>query len=165
MKEVRKSFPNARLVVAGTGPALSTLKQEMPNEIYLDWLSRENLARAYAASDVMLFPSQFDTFGNVVVESLACGTPVISYGVKGPKDIIEHEKCGLLAQNFHEFTQATLRFLGEPLLKKRLESGCLDRVKTYAVDRIVRETLISLDFMEDDSQSPPNQKSPLSSVS
>ena len=44
--------------------------------------------RAYAASDVFVFPSKTDTFGLVILEALACGVPVAAYPVQGPKDIV-----------------------------------------------------------------------------
>jgi glycosyltransferase involved in cell wall biosynthesis len=51
-------------------------------------LSGEALTRAYASADVLVFPSRTDTFGNVMLEALACGTPVAAYPVTGPRDIL-----------------------------------------------------------------------------
>ena len=48
----------------------------------------EALARAYAGADVFVFPSLTDTFGLVLLEALACGTPVAAFPVTGPKDVL-----------------------------------------------------------------------------
>jgi glycosyltransferase involved in cell wall biosynthesis len=59
----------------------------------------EALARAYAAADVFVFPSLTDTFGLVILESLACGTPVAAYPVTGPKDILANAEGKIGAVN------------------------------------------------------------------
>jgi glycosyltransferase involved in cell wall biosynthesis len=48
----------------------------------------EELARAYASADVFVFPSVTDTFGLVMIEALACGTPVAAFPVQGPLDVL-----------------------------------------------------------------------------
>jgi glycosyltransferase involved in cell wall biosynthesis len=75
-------------VVVGDGPARVELQQKYPDAIFMGSLSGEELARAYAAADVFIFPSKTDTFGLVMIEALACGVPVAAYPVPGPLDII-----------------------------------------------------------------------------
>jgi glycosyltransferase involved in cell wall biosynthesis len=59
-------------------------------------LSGEPLAQAYCAADVFVFPSLTDTFGNVLLEALACGVPVAAYPVPGPLDVIDDSGAGVL---------------------------------------------------------------------
>lgn len=67
--------------VAGEGPALAELKSRYPEVNYLGVLSQAELAKVYAAADVFVFPSRTDTFGLVLLEALACGTPAAAYPV------------------------------------------------------------------------------------
>jgi glycosyltransferase involved in cell wall biosynthesis len=75
-------------VVVGDGPALEELKVRYPGAIFMGSLSGDELAQAYAAADVFVFPSKTDTFGLVMIEALACGVPVAGYPVPGPLDVI-----------------------------------------------------------------------------
>jgi glycosyltransferase involved in cell wall biosynthesis len=75
-------------VVVGDGPALETLRRRYPQVLFLGALSGEALASAYLAADCFVFPSLTDTFGLVVIEALACGTPVAAFPVTGPVDIL-----------------------------------------------------------------------------
>ena len=76
------------MVVVGGGPQLATLQREYPRVHFTGPRYGEALARAYAGADVFVFPSLTDTFGLVILESLACGTPVAAFPVTGPKDVL-----------------------------------------------------------------------------
>lgn len=75
-------------VVVGDGPARETLEARFPDALFLGLLSGETLASAYRAADALVFPSLTDTFGLVMIEAMACGTPVAAYPVTGPIDIV-----------------------------------------------------------------------------
>lgn len=75
-------------VVVGDGPARASLEARYPDVKFLGPKTGEDLVRAYAASDVFVFPSKTDTFGLVMLEALACGVPVAAYPVQGPKDVV-----------------------------------------------------------------------------
>jgi glycosyltransferase involved in cell wall biosynthesis len=81
-------LPGSKLVVGG-GPQLASLRRDYPAVMFAGPRHGEALARAYAGADVMVFPSRTDTFGLVILESLACGTPVAAYPVTGPKDVLD----------------------------------------------------------------------------
>jgi glycosyltransferase involved in cell wall biosynthesis len=80
-------LPGTR-VVAGIGPELDTLKLRFPEVRFVGVLDPISLARLYSAADVFVFPSRTDTFGLVMLEALACGTPVAAYPVQGPIDVV-----------------------------------------------------------------------------
>ncbi len=80
-------LPGAKVVV-GDGPQLAALKLRYPGVHFAGVLHGQALSRAYAGADVMVFPSRTDTFGLVMLESLACGTPVAAFPVTGPKDVL-----------------------------------------------------------------------------
>jgi glycosyltransferase involved in cell wall biosynthesis len=78
-------------VVVGTGPALTLLQEQYPDALFLGLQTGETLRKTYASCDVLVFPSKTDTFGLVMLEALACGTPVVAYDVTGPRDIFSNE--------------------------------------------------------------------------
>ena len=80
-------LPGSKVVVGG-GTQLASLQREYPNVTFTGPRYGEALARAYAGADVFVFPSLTDTFGLVLLESLACGTPVAAFPVTGPKDVL-----------------------------------------------------------------------------
>src|SRR5262249_34383158 len=74
-------------VVVGEGPARDELAHKCPNAVFLGARHGEDLARVYAAADVLVFPSRSDTSGEVLLEALACGTPIASFPVAATRDV------------------------------------------------------------------------------
>lgn len=81
------SHPGSKIVV-GDGPALAQLRVKYPEAHFLGPRFGTDLAAAYAAADVFVFPSKTDTFGLVMIEAMACGVPVAAYPVTGPVDVL-----------------------------------------------------------------------------
>ncbi len=75
-------------VVCGVGPLAEQLKQRYPQVRWLGLMAREQLAQVYAAADVFVLPSRNETFGLVLLEAMACGTPVAAYPVDGPLEVL-----------------------------------------------------------------------------
>lgn len=75
-------------VVVGDGPAVESLRIRFPGALFLGRQQGKKLAACYAGADVLVFPSRTDTFGLVMIEALACGTPVAAYRVAGPLDVL-----------------------------------------------------------------------------
>ncbi len=75
-------------VIVGDGPARASLETRFPEARFLGPRFGKDLAAAYAAADVFVFPSRTDTFGLVMIEALACGVPVAAYPVTGPIDVL-----------------------------------------------------------------------------
>ena len=109
-------------VVVGDGPARASLEKRYPDAKFLGPKTGEDLVRAYAASDVFVFPSRTDTFGLVLLEALACGVPVAAFPVPGPIDVIGDEPVALLHE---DLGTACARALEIP------RDGC----RTYALTR------------------------------
>lgn len=78
-------------VVVGDGPALEPLRERFPEVRFLGKITGADLAAAYRSADVFVFPSRTDTFGLVLIEALAAGTPVAAYPVQGPIDVLTEE--------------------------------------------------------------------------
>lgn len=81
-------LPGSKVVV-GDGPQLAALQRRYPAVHFAGVLHGAALARAYAGADVFVFPSLTDTFGLVLLEALACGTPVAAFPVTGPVDVLD----------------------------------------------------------------------------
>lgn len=89
--------PGTRVVV-GDGPARASLERRFPDAVFTGALFGARLAAAYADADVLVFPSRTDTFGLVMIEALACGTPIAAYRVPGPIDLLNDE-VGCMAED------------------------------------------------------------------
>ena len=81
-------LPGSKVVV-GDGPQLASLQRRYPDVHFAGMLHGAALAEAYAGASVFVFPSLTDTFGLVLLEALACGTPVAAYPVTGPVDVLD----------------------------------------------------------------------------
>ncbi len=79
--------PGSKVVVSD-GPDFETLQRKYSDVVFLGTLSGLELASAYRAADCFVFPSLTDTFGLVMIEALACGTPIAAFPVGGPIDVI-----------------------------------------------------------------------------
>ncbi|RAK59241.1 glycosyltransferase family 1 protein [Phenylobacterium hankyongense] len=89
-------------VVVGPGPQLEELKAKYPTTVFVGSKSGEELSAHYACADVFVFPSLTDTFGLVILEAMASGTPVAAYPAPGPIDIIPGSGAGALAASATE---------------------------------------------------------------
>jgi len=88
-------LPGSKLIV-GDGPARAALARKYPQAVFPGARQGEELAQAYAAADVFVFPSKTDTFGLVLLEALASGLPVAAFPVTGPRDVIDGAPVGAL---------------------------------------------------------------------
>lgn len=101
-------LPGSKWVV-GDGPAMAGIKQKYPNINYLGVLQQQELAKVYAAADVFVFPSKTDTFGLVLLEAMACGTPVAAYPVTGPIDVLGNSPAGAMNEDLREACMQALK--------------------------------------------------------
>ena len=95
--------------VAGDGPALAGLKTKYPEVNFLGVLNQQELAEIYASASVFVFPSKTDTFGLVLLESLACGLPVAAYPVTGPVDVLGDSQAGVMHEDLRVACMAALK--------------------------------------------------------
>ncbi|MFL6661908.1 MAG: glycosyltransferase family 4 protein [Rhizobacter sp.] len=98
-------------VVYGVGPLLERLRREHPEVHWRGVVPRAELVRVYSAADVFAFPSRSETFGLVMLEAMACGTPVAAYPVPGPLDVLGDSDGGVLHADLRV---AALRALDVP---------------------------------------------------
>lgn len=132
---LRADTGHLRKVVVGDGPLREHLQNKYPDVEFVGTKKGEELASYYANADVFVFPSKTDTFGLVMVEALACGTPVVGYNVPSPCDVltpdvsvlsneedlsdaiqlavqtIDRARCRMLVEQTYTWDLATLQFL------------------------------------------------------
>jgi len=94
--------------VVGDGPQRETLLQHYPQVHFLGYRHGQALAEAYQDASVLVFPSRTDTYGLVMLEALACGTPVAAFPVAGPLDVLQQGLSGVMDEDLHAACLAAL---------------------------------------------------------
>jgi glycosyltransferase involved in cell wall biosynthesis len=140
-------LPGTKMIV-GEGPRLDHLRKRYPDAHFTGALFGEDLAKAYAAADCFVFPSRTDTFGLVLIEALASGTPVAAYPVQGPLDVIGTNPAASLDENLQA---ACLRAIHIHRSEAR------DFALTFSWDACTRQFLSNL-ALEDDMRPLPEKR-------
>jgi glycosyltransferase involved in cell wall biosynthesis len=91
-------YPGYQKIMVGDGPMLETYKKKYPDVTFTGFKTGIDLARYYANAEVFVFPSKWETFGIVMIEAMACGTPVAAYNCQGPADVIDQGVTGFMAE-------------------------------------------------------------------
>jgi glycosyltransferase involved in cell wall biosynthesis len=144
--EVIEEVPDAKLVIVGKGPQEKELKklQEslgLTHIFFLGTVETKFMPNIYYGSDVLVLPSIREPFGNVVIEAMAVGRPVIGSYVGGMKDTIVHEVTGYHVQprNSRQLSKYLTRLLKDEYLRKRLGENARMRVlKHYDQELLVQ---------------------------
>ncbi len=131
------------LTMAGDGVYASRTQAQAPPDVsFVGYLEGEALTRTYASADVFVFPSRAETQGNVVLEAMASGLPVIGMAAGGVLDNVHHEVNGLLCVpgNPQSFAQGILKLVHQPQLRAELGRNA----RTWAEGREWELTLAPL---------------------
>jgi glycosyltransferase involved in cell wall biosynthesis len=127
--------PNARFLFVGDGPARSEVERQMgPHARFVGYRSGEDLADHYAAADLFAFSSLTETFGNVVLEALAAGLPVVALRAGGIGEIVRPGVTGLLCESDatpDQFARAVTMLVDDVELRRRLA----DSARGYALSQ------------------------------
>ncbi len=131
-----------RFLIVGEGSEREWLERRMRRAEFTGVLRGEALARAYASLDLFVFPSQTDTFGNVVLEAQASGVPCLVSSHGGPKSIIQTARIGetgepegasgLVADGPRGFLAATLSLMFQPERLNRMREAALERAREFS---------------------------------
>lgn len=128
----QRGIPHRSMIV-GDGPAFDELKERLPETLFAGYLRGPALSRAYASSDVFLFPSDTETFGNVTLEAMASGLPTVCADATGSRTLVEHGETGLLASpgNADEFLEAVRQLVEDASERRRMGIGALRRARQF----------------------------------
>ncbi len=123
----RERDPRLHLLLAGGGPEEQLLRVRLgEHATFLGWLDREELATAYASSDLFLFCSSTDTYGQVIVEAQASGLAVVAVNEGGPASLIRDRITGwLCGPNPAELAAGVAQLAASPFLRERIASAAL----------------------------------------
>lgn len=107
VKALQAKNPKIRALVVGDGPAMQEAKDNFPSGHFTGFATGEDLAKAYASSDVFLFPSHTETFGNVTLEAMASGLPCLVADAIGSKSLVDDGVNGKWGKqkDIEDFTQ------------------------------------------------------------
>ncbi len=133
--------PSVKFVVVGSGPDQDELKERMPNALFLGKKTGHELAKIYASNDLFMFPSISETFGNVVLEALASGLPVVTAAEGGPVDIVQHGINGfhVTPKDPEAFYDKLNLLLENELLYKSMSQEAVSYADTQSWDNIVEQ--------------------------
>jgi len=116
--------PPFRILIVGEGRERRWLTEHLRHAEFTGVLKGEVLARAYADMDIFAFPSQTDTFGNVVQEAMASGVPSVVTSEGGPRHVTIPGITGLAASGVSDFSAAVVRLATDPEMRQRLSLQC-----------------------------------------
>ena len=137
---IRSRAPDTALVLVGDGPARADLEERAPPGVHLTgFLKGEALARAFASADVFVFPSDTETFGNVVAEAMASGVAVVGVHAGGVIDIVRDGETGLVVQpnDLDAFVEPVLRLLSDAALRTRLGRQARSEAQGLSWERVL----------------------------
>mgnify|MGYP001448673240 FL=1 len=100
-------YPNKVLV--GDGPYLLELTKKYPEVEFTGVMKGNQLADYYRNARCFVFPSKADTFGVVMIEAMACGTPVAAYPVTGPIDVVDQGQTGWLNEDLFQAVENAIK--------------------------------------------------------
>jgi glycosyltransferase involved in cell wall biosynthesis len=100
-------YPGRKIMV-GDGPMLEEYKTNYPNVEFVGAKRGQELGDYYRMADVFVFPSRWETFGLVMIEAMACGTPVAAYPCQGPLDVIDEGVTGCMNEDLKQAVKDAL---------------------------------------------------------
>lgn len=127
-----------RVLVIGEGPARPWFEQQLPDAIFMGEITGDALGRALASADLLLNPSITEAFGNVTLEAMACGLPVIAAEATGATNLVRSGLTGTLVDGTDpdQFADALEAYALDPDLRRRHGEAALAIARTMDWDSI-----------------------------
>ncbi len=129
----------ANFIIIGDGVARSKAEKLMPKAHFLGTLKHEHLSTYYASCDVFFFPSDTETFGNVVIEAMASGIPCVLANAGGPRSFVENDHSGFLCptNDIAAYFDKVKCLLEEKETRERIINGGLELIDTFSWENLV----------------------------
>lgn len=140
---LRERKNNFSMVVAGDGPARQKLESLMLGAKFLRHVDGPELSKVYASSDIFLFPSSTETFGNVTIEAMASGLVPVAADAGGSKSLVKEGENGFLAKSndVEDFYKKVYLLLNNQELREKMRNVGLDFVKNYTWQKVFNDFL------------------------
>ncbi len=134
-----------RAMIVGDGPEGARMKAALPDGVFTGFLHGEALSRAYASSDIFLFPSESETFGNVTLEAMASGLPTVCANASGSNSLVVDGSTGYLidAKSEAVFVDRLAGLVGNHTLRTEMGHAARKRALTFDWDAILSDLLAS----------------------
>jgi len=147
--ELRRRDVPHKVLVVGEGPARGWLEERLPGANFAGFQQGAELGRAVAAIDVLFNPSDTETFGNVTLEAMACGVPVVAARATGSTSLVADGVNGTLAApgDIAGFAAALARYVADPGLRAAHGRAGEERSRAYAwdaINQVVADTYLRL---------------------
>lgn len=130
---------NFKFLIIGEGNEREFLEQSMQNAEFTGFVTGDKLAQMYANMDIFVFPSETDTFGNVVQEANCSGVPAIVSNFGGPKFVIKDGVTGFVAKNFEDFVNYTVELMDNSEKLSKMKQASRDFVIANSWDSVFEE--------------------------
>lgn len=136
--ELRGKGAPYRVLVVGDGPAREWFENRLPEAVFTGFLGGGDLARAVASMDVLFFPSITETFGNVTLEAMACGLPVVAAAATGSESLVDDRVTGRLIRPgaIHQYADALHAYVTDAALRRRHGDAGEARSLEFSWDKI-----------------------------
>jgi phosphatidylinositol alpha 1,6-mannosyltransferase len=138
IKRLQAEDSNIRALVVGDGPVKKELEFMLPQAVFTGFLEGADLATAYASSDVFLFPSDTETFGNVTLEALSSGVPAVVADATGSRSLVEPGINGYWAppRKTKEFAKGVQQILSDPDEYQQMSKAARQKALAYSWEKI-----------------------------
>lgn len=138
VNQLKAKYSKVKALVVGEGPAQQEMMELLPKAVFTGFLEGENLATAYASSDIFFFPSDTETFGNVTLEAMASRLPAVVANATGSKSLVDHGENGFRApvERSDKFFTLIEKLIVDPELRERMANASLEKSKKYSWDSI-----------------------------
>ncbi|MGB0757574.1 MAG: glycosyltransferase family 4 protein [Patescibacteria group bacterium] len=126
------------MVIVGDGDERKDLERQLPDVTFTGYLKGKKLARAYASADIFTFPSGTETFGNVLLEAMASGLPVVTVNKGGARDLVKHGLTGFISSldDIEEFTEYVRMLVVDEEKRVAYGNSASEYAKSYDWDSI-----------------------------
>src|SRR5699024_9215729 len=134
IKRLQQDNSSVKAMIVGDGPARKELEHMLPNAHFTGFITGSELSKAYASSDVFLFPSETETFGNVTLEAMSSGLPCVVADATGSRSLVESGVNGYLAapRDTKEFARCVSDIVNDKSLREKMSKAARQKALAYS---------------------------------